>query len=53
MEKIYHDSKPEEIASVPNTAPHRNVDLTIEAADKAGARSVISELHLRMLALTS
>lgn len=33
---IYHDSRPEEIESLPDTALHRNVDLLIVGADKAG-----------------
>ncbi|TCD63645.1 hypothetical protein EIP91_005162 [Steccherinum ochraceum] len=35
-QKIYDDSKPESIASLPDEAPHRNVDLAIVEADKAG-----------------
>ncbi|EIM92601.1 NAD-P-binding protein, partial [Stereum hirsutum FP-91666 SS1] len=35
-DKIYHDSKPEEIESLPETAVHRKVDLLFVNADKAG-----------------
>lgn len=33
---IYHDSRPEEIESLPDTAFHRNVDLELVKADKEG-----------------
>ena len=35
-DKIYHDSRPEEIESLPDTAFHRNVDLAIVSADREG-----------------
>ncbi|KAI0822502.1 NAD-P-binding protein [Trametes gibbosa] len=35
-EKIWHDSRPEEIGSLPDDAFHRNVDLPIVTADKEG-----------------
>ncbi|KAL1940288.1 hypothetical protein VTO73DRAFT_9240 [Trametes versicolor] len=35
-EKIWHDSRPEEIESLPDTTFHRNVDLPIVNADKEG-----------------
>ena len=33
-DKIYYDNKPEDIDAVPDTAPHRDVDLTIVRAIK-------------------
>lgn len=38
-EKIWHDSRPEEIESLPDTTFHRNVDLPIVNADKEGVYS--------------
>ncbi|TFY71385.1 hypothetical protein EVG20_g1597 [Dentipellis fragilis] len=39
---IYYDSNPEQIESLPDTQIHRNVDLEVVAADKAGyARTYI------------
>ncbi|KAI0663902.1 NAD-P-binding protein [Cubamyces menziesii] len=35
-DKVYHDSRPEEIESLPDTAFHRNVDLAIIDADNQG-----------------
>ncbi|KAH9889807.1 NAD-P-binding protein [Cubamyces lactineus] len=35
-DKVYHDSRPEEIESLPDTAFHRNVDLAIIGADREG-----------------
>ncbi|KAH9902739.1 NAD-P-binding protein [Cubamyces lactineus] len=35
-DKVYHDSRPEEIGSLPDTAFHRNVDLAIIDADNQG-----------------
>ncbi|KAI0658305.1 NAD-P-binding protein [Cubamyces menziesii] len=35
-DKVYHDSQPKEIESLPDTAFHRNVDLAILEADQAG-----------------
>ncbi|CDO71823.1 hypothetical protein BN946_scf184939.g47 [Trametes cinnabarina] len=35
-DKIYHDSRLEEMESLPDTQLHRNVDLTIINADKSG-----------------
>ncbi|THH19044.1 hypothetical protein EW146_g2059 [Bondarzewia mesenterica] len=41
-DKIYHDSRPEEIESLPDTQLHRNVDLEIVKADTEGyARTFI------------
>lgn len=42
-EKIYHDDKREEIDSVPDSAPHREIDLTIVKAQKElGAQAKIA-----------
>lgn len=38
-EKIWHDSRPEEIESLSDTTFHRNVDLPIVNADKEGVSS--------------
>ncbi|KAI9058112.1 NAD-P-binding protein [Trametes sanguinea] len=35
-DKVYHDSIPEEIESLPDTAFHRNVDLALIAGDREG-----------------
>ena len=35
-DKVYHDSRPVEIESLPDTAFHRNVDLAIIGADREG-----------------
>ena len=35
-DKVYHDSRQEEIESLPDTAFHRNVDLAIVGADREG-----------------
>ena len=45
-DKVYHDSRPEEIESLPDTAFHRNVDLAIIDADNQGAFVSIRNLPL-------
>ena len=36
--KIYYDSDADQIESLPDTQPHRNIELAVLSADKAGAR---------------
>ena len=42
-DKVYHDDKREEIDSVPDSAPHREIDLTIvRAQEEIGAKAKIA-----------
>ena len=45
-DKVYHDSRPEEIESLPDTAFHRNVDLAIIDADNQGALTLARYMTL-------
>lgn len=43
-DKIYYDDDPADMASIPDDAPHRNVDLIVINADKEGLYIVLQQI---------
>ena len=50
-EKVYYDDKPEQIDSVPDYAPHREIDLAIVKAQKELGSNAKIAIMIRELSL--